>query len=190
MPFITEELWQRLAEGLESRPKSIAVTTFPQPDPAAHDVVAVREMEVLQEVVTAAREYRAASGVDVKQLIDVVVVAADAELRRTLEMNTAVIERLGRLRLELRAEPDAAVHHLRAIQGVDIAVRVQAMPEAQRQRLLKEIEQLEKNIANSKRQLSDDTFVSRAPAHVVDGIRRKLADYEAQLSKNREALGG
>ncbi|HET8548710.1 MAG TPA: valine--tRNA ligase, partial [Bryobacteraceae bacterium] len=97
-------------------------------------------------------------------------------------------ERLGRLRLDLRAGADPYVRHLRVIQGVDIGVRVQAMPEAQRQRLAKEIEQLEKNIANSRRQLADETFLSRAPAHVIEGIRKKLAEYEAQLSRNREAL--
>ncbi len=54
---------------------------------------------------------------------------------------------------------------------------------AQRKRLDKEREQLEKNIANSKRQLSDEVFLSKAPANVVDSIRTKLADYEAQLAK-------
>ncbi len=40
-----------------------------------------------------------------------------------------------------------------------------------------------KNIANSERQLSDETFLGRAPGHVVDSIRQKLADYKAQLEK-------
>jgi Valyl-tRNA synthetase len=43
-------------------------------------------------------------------------------------------------------------------------------------------------IASSNRQLSDEKFLSRAPSHVVDGIRAKLAEYQSQLSKNREAL--
>ena len=64
---------------------------------------------------------------------------------------------------------------------------------AQRKRLEKEKEQLEKNIANSKRQLGDETFLSRAPAHVVESIRTKLAEYEAQLAKSphgaQRALG-
>ncbi|HET8547288.1 MAG TPA: valine--tRNA ligase, partial [Bryobacteraceae bacterium] len=91
MPFITEELWQRLAQGVGNRPRSIALATFPEPDPAAHDMVAVREMEVLQEIVTAAREYRAASGTAVNQMLDIVVVVADEPLLKTLDMNRAVI---------------------------------------------------------------------------------------------------
>jgi valyl-tRNA synthetase len=47
----------------------------------------------------------------------------------------------------------------------------------------KDREQLEKLIANSKRQLSDEVFLSKAPAKVVDSIRAKLADYQAQRAK-------
>ena len=62
--------------------------------------------------------------------------------------------------------------------------------EEQRKRLEKEREQLEKNIANSNRQLEDEKFLSRAPAHVVQSIRTKLVDYETQLQKVRQALNG
>ena len=57
-------------------------------------------------------------------------------------------------------------------------------------RLEKEKEQLEKNIASSNRQLADETFLSRAPAHVVDSLRAKLADYVGQIEKIRVTLGG
>jgi len=63
-------------------------------------------------------------------------------------------------------------------------VRVpRSQEEAQGKRIAKEREQLEKNIANSKRQLSDEVFLGKAPQKVVDNIRAKLADYEAQLAK-------
>ena len=58
----------------------------------------------------------------------------------------------------------------------------------QRKRLEKEIEQLDKVIANSQRQLADQEFLARAPEHVVNSIRQKLAEYEAQLEKSRSAL--
>jgi valyl-tRNA synthetase len=188
MPFITEELWQRLAEGCADRPQSIALAPFPQPDAANNDLRAEFEMEVLQDIVTAARAYRAASGTAPNVVLDVVVSAGEQGLRETLERNRAAIERLGRLKLELREAQDPSVQHLKVTAGVDIGVRVPKMPEAQRQKLLKENEQLEKNIANSRRQLGDETFLSRAPQHVVEGIRKKMTEYEAQLAKNREAL--
>ena len=57
-------------------------------------------------------------------------------------------------------------------------------------RLEKERDQLQKNIANSKRQLSDDVFLGRAPAHVIESIRTKLAEYETQLGKVLASLNG
>jgi valyl-tRNA synthetase len=72
--------------------------------------------------------------------------------------------------------------------GADIAVRVPKMPEAQRQRLIKDNEQLAKNIANLERQLADGNFTGRAPAHVIESMRQKLATYQEQLHKNREAV--
>jgi valyl-tRNA synthetase len=58
-----------------------------------------------------------------------------------------------------------------------------------KERLRKDNEQLEKVIANSNRQLSNEAFVSKAPAKVIDGMRAKLAEYEAQFAKNKAALG-
>ena len=54
----------------------------------------------------------------------------------------------------------------------------------------KEIEQLEKVIENTERQLGDEKFLGKAPAKIVDGMKVKLGEYKVQLEKNREALGG
>ena len=67
--------------------------------------------------------------------------------------------------------------------------RATGLSEEQKGRLRKENEQLEKVIANSKRQLENESFVSKAPAKVIEGMRAKLAEYEAQLAKNKAALG-
>jgi valyl-tRNA synthetase len=61
--------------------------------------------------------------------------------------------------------------------------------EAQRKRLEKERDQLEKNIANSRRQLADEVFLSKAPEKIKESIKAKLAEYETQLAKILEALG-
>ena len=59
-----------------------------------------------------------------------------------------------------------------------------------RARIVKEIESYERLIENSNRQLSDETFLSRAPEKVVAALRAKLADYEEQLAKNKKLLEG
>ena len=59
---------------------------------------------------------------------------------------------------------------------------------ALRQRLLKEIGVLEKLVVSSERQLANEAFVSRAPEQVVQSMRSKLAEYIAQIKKNRDTL--
>jgi valyl-tRNA synthetase len=64
MPFITEELWQRLSKNTEGRPQSIALARYPEYDRSASDLKAEREMEVLQDIIVAARTLRADLGVN------------------------------------------------------------------------------------------------------------------------------
>jgi valyl-tRNA synthetase len=98
--------------------------------------------------------------------------------------------------VKLSISEDAAVRGkgvVRSTPEFEVMLEVPAAQvEARRKRIAKEIQQLEKNIANSKRQLADEAFLSRAPAHVVESIRQKLGEYESQLAKNRadvEATG-
>ena len=73
----------------------------------------------------------------------------------------------------------------------DLIIRVSAaQAEAQRSRIQKEIDQIQKVIASSERQLGDEKFLSRAPEHVVGTIKEKLAGYRAQLQKLNESLNG
>ena len=95
----------------------------------------------------------------------------------------------GDVKLEFLAEEAPHVAAIRSTPEFDLVLTVPAAQlEAQRKRLEKEREQLEKNIANSHRQLTDEKFLGRAPAHVVDSIRAKLTEYEAQLEKVKRAL--
>src|SRR5262249_27111866 len=70
MPFLTEELWQRLAQGRANRPVSIALTRFPQYSHDQTDLVAEREIQILQDVVTAARNLRADLKIDPRKKLD------------------------------------------------------------------------------------------------------------------------
>ena len=64
-----------------------------------------------------------------------------------------------------------------------------AQADAMRQRLEKEIEQLTKVVENTRRQLANEKFTARAPAHVIEEMKTKLADYETQIERSRAALG-
>ncbi len=191
MPFLTEELWQRLVPAGAERPVSIALAAYPEFRTALSDAQAEKEMGWVQGVITTARNARAEMKMDPRLAVGATVFAR-AEVLVTLRSQKEAIEKLAALELTFAEGPapkGAAGGGSAA--DFDLVMELpQAQLGAQRQRLEKERDQLVKVIANSTRQLSDETFLSKAPAKVVDSIRQKLAEYETQLEKIREALDG
>ena len=150
---------------------------------------------MLQQVVTAVRELRADNKLDPKVTIDATLYLhtdqfAEADLaaistltKLKLSQQTGKLaEHKGLIRstpefdLQLHAEPPAATSQNGAPGG------------DARARILKEVESFERLIENSNRQLSDETFLSKAPEKVVATLRAKLADYQEQLAKNKTLL--
>jgi valyl-tRNA synthetase len=190
MPFLTEEIWQRLAKGTPGRPISIALGQYPQYDIHVTDHPAEREMQILQEIVTAARNLRADMGANPKEQLEGVLYSQSGAADVAGKQADA-IQKLANIKLEIRSEAAPA-----GVQGVkrsttefDLVLRIsQAQVAVQHKRLEKEIEQLEKVIANSERQLANEEFLARAPEQVVNSIRQKLSEYRGQLAKSRAAL--
>jgi valyl-tRNA synthetase len=167
MPFITEELWQRL----EMPGKSIALEAYPQFVHAANDVAAQNAMDVIQRIVTEIRQGRAANKIDRSQAL-IAKVSAPPTAFVTIQENCSAIERL--VNVTLTVEPGEFALNL------DIPV--------DRARLEKENEQLEKLIANYELQFANEEVMAKKPEKVITGMRQKKAEYEAQLAKNRAAL--
>jgi len=178
MPFLTEELWQRL--GI-SEPKSIALAPYPQFDPALADPEAEKEIAVLQEVVTLARTLRTEAKLDPKQQLAGTLYCRNASLA-IAQRHAEAIQKIARVTLAFKSEAAPKAAAIRSTPELDLVLDV---PESKENpaRKQKEREQLERNIANSRRQLGDEVFLSKAPPKVVESIRTKLADYEGQLAK-------
>jgi valyl-tRNA synthetase len=190
MPFLTEELWQRLSAGATNRPKSISLARYPEGNPAWIDAPADLEIQILQDVITAARTLRTEMKLDPKEQLDGVLYSQNAALD-VARANNGAIQKMTSVKLELRTGTGPQAAAIRSTKLFDLVLNVpRAQLAEQRKRLEKEREQFEKNIANNNRQLADEKFLSRAPAHVVEGLRAKLAEYETQLEKVRKALDG
>ncbi len=190
MPFITEELWQRLAPESGDGTKSVALADYPQPREEWNDEQAEREMDLLQSVIVSARNLRAQLKLEPKEFLDATLYARDGAYG-VAEQNTEAIEKLARLKLTLAEgkAPEKGVK--RSTPEFDLVLDVPAAKvEALKKSLEREVGNLEKMAGNAKNQLANEKFVSRAPAHVVEEIRGKLADYEAQLEKSRATLAG
>ena len=180
MPFLTEELWQRLGTG----GVSIALAKFPVARPELNDQQADEFIGTLQEIVTAVRNLRAEMKVDPKLSLTGTLYGAKGRLA-VARLSAEAIQKLANVNLTIdqKGAPPAsgAVRHG---VGFDIALDLpQAQAGAQEARLAKEREQLEKLIANLERQLSDETFLGKAPEKIVTGMREKLTGYRTQLEK-------
>jgi valyl-tRNA synthetase len=176
MPFLTEELWHYMGD---REGQSISLQPYPQYDPAKDDPAAEAEIGLLQDIVRAARNLRADLGLDPKAPVTgTISIGVDHEL----------IRRLSNVTFTKGEVPKSGA--VRSTPDFDLSIDVPTgQLEAQRKRLEKEKDQLEKNIANSRRQLSDEVFLSKAPDKIKDSIRAKLVEYETQLAKIIEALG-
>ena len=189
MPFLTEELWQRL-KGNAPRPVSIALAEYPQYGRQHTDFAAEREIGILQEIVTLARTLRTEMKLDPKlQLQGTLHSRGDAlEIARS---HADAMRRLSGVSLEFSADPPPAGAATRSTSQFDLVLHVpKTQMDAQRKRLEKENEQLRKNIASLDKQLGDEASLARKPEHVVASMRAKKAEYEAQLAKNIAALEG
>ena len=182
MPFLTEELWQRLAAG-PSRPSSIALAAYPQYRRETTDFAAEREMGILQEIVTMARTLRTESKLDPRQQLTGTLYSRTAALE-VAQRHAEAIRKLANVKLEFQAGAAPKAPAMRSTAEFDLVLEVpKSQEEAKARRDAKEIEQLDRNIASHERQLSDEAFLAKAPAKVVDGMRAKLAAYKAQRDK-------
>jgi valyl-tRNA synthetase len=181
MPFLTEELWQRL--DIPDRPKSIALAPYPQYRDELNDPEAEMEISILQEIVTMARTLRTEAKLDPKQPLEGTLYCRTGALA-IAQRHAAAIRKLANVTLEFKSESAPRSAAMRSTAEFDVVLHVPAAQEqAQRKRIEKELEQLEKNISNIERQLNDEVFLGKAPPKVIESLRSKLADYKAQREK-------
>ncbi len=183
MPFVTEELWQRLMNvSSTAHPKSISLASYPKPSGSSSGNNKVEEFRMIQRIVTRAREMRADQKTDPKLELESTLQLRDSLLPDT---DVTVIENLAKLKIT----QTMMGHGTDTPPPFTLAMALEAQTNgASRARLEKDNARLEKAIESQSRQLNDETFVRKAPAHVIEGMRAKLAEYQAQLRKNRDLL--
>jgi valyl-tRNA synthetase len=189
MPFLTEELWHAVYDG-NPPAKSIALTIFPRPHAmsGSPDLV-IEEMASLQDLITGIRWLRKEQGVEEKALTPIVVSALDS-LKPVINENRAIIERLARVsdvRHELRV-PNELLQYRNPSFEVAILYQRTIDIAAERERLTKDIAKYEKGVTAAERQLGNDSFLSKAPAHVVEGLKKQEAETRLLLEKAQAAL--
>ncbi len=188
MPFLTEELWHAVYDG-KPPSKSIALTQFPKPLRFASDPAAEDAMALVQSLITEVRGLRKEIGVEEKATVPIDV-RADAESMKTADENREIIHRLARVSEIRFVEAIAAGLPRHSTPVFDVAViyeRTVDVP-AERERLTKDIARYEKGLAAAERQLGNQGFIAKAPAHIVEGLKKQESETRLLLEKAQVAL--
>jgi valyl-tRNA synthetase len=198
MPFITEELWQRLRQFAPSGvlSESIMIAPWPQSDPRLSFPVEAEEISFLQDIVVGIREKRAQHAISPVTELKVTIVAENdqiGQIIKKIEHDILSIGKLERVVLDKTFTPQegwvpakltTTLKHLKVFIFLGDIVDF----EKERQRVLKEMERIDGFIARVEGKLKNAAFVSKAPQDVVDKEKKKLCDARAARIKLEESL--
>jgi valyl-tRNA synthetase len=193
MPFITEEIWHAFYDDATPA-KSIALTRFPQPDDIAADAASVSAMEIIQQLIVTVRGLRKEMAVPEKEPAPIRIFANN-RVTALADGNTDLLARLARVSsVEFDSEPLTG-DGTRSTADFDIAVLYERQIDvaAERERLTKDLAKYEKGLTAAERQLGNEAFMAKAPAHIVDGLRKQHAETRMLYDKTKaalDALGG
>ena len=192
MPFITEEIWQAMYEGKPPL-KSVALAPYPQADEKQFDLAAETEMAILQDLIVNIRNLRAELKVEPRVKVPIKVFAHEPAIRAMIGQNTGAVERLANV--EKLTFVDASLAKQAGARStsrfnVHVVYERKLNVAAERERLTRELEKIEKEYANNQRQLSNEQFLAKAPQKVVEGLRSRAQELQGLQEKIKRQLDG
>ena len=186
MPFITEEIWQKLQTGEET----IMLSDFPEEEKEFINIEAEKEFDYLKEIISAIRNIRGEANVSPSKKIEVIFKTADENARNILQNNAKILDKLANVeKYEFNVEIPKLVG-FRLVDTTEIYV-----PLAELIDLDKEIEKLEKKIEKTQveldkvlKKLSNENFVAKAKPEAVEKERRIKEELENKIAKFKESM--
>jgi valyl-tRNA synthetase len=188
MPFLTEELWHAVYNG-KPPAKSIALSRYPQPLEEALDAKVEADMTQLQELIVSIRATRKDLGVEEKAVVPVRI-RTDNGLEKVFGQNNAIVQKLARAAALDFVTDSLEGAGIRSTPSFDVQVIYERKIDvaAERERLSKDLAKFENEQARAAQQLGNEAFLDKAPAHVVDGLRKRGAELVVLIEKTRKAL--
>ncbi|BBF22615.1 valine--tRNA ligase [Sutterella megalosphaeroides] len=191
IPFITEELWQKVSvtAGVRAADEetSVMIQSYPEVRPELEDAEALERMALVQSMVDSVRNLRSEMKLAPSTRVPLVVsgpsdVCVEAAPYLQALARLEAVERVEELDNRGALAPVAIVGDFKLMLKVEIDVA------AERARLTKEIERLEAQVKQCEAKLGNERFVARAPAEVVATEKERLANFASLLEKQREQL--
>ena len=183
IPFITEEIWQKLpgADG------SIMVAPYPQPDPTLVNPAAEAEMRLVMDTITAVRNLRGEMNVPPASQVEVFLYSKDAQPLQILRRHQQAVTLLAKVREphynDYSGPPAASAKAV--VDAVEIFLPLTGVIDfaEEERRLARELEKIGKELAQAQRKLANEDFLRKAPAEVVEKEQERVQTWSEKLNK-------
>ncbi len=190
MPFITEEIWQRIAPLAGVTGETIMLAAFPQPEQSKIDAIAEADVHWLKGVITAIRNIRGEMRIPPGKSLPLYLHNGDEHDRRRLDENRNFLAKMAKLEniIWLTQEKSAPPSVTQLVGRMEILVPMAGLIDktAELDRLGKEIQKLKQEVGRAEQRLKNPGFADRAPADVVSREKEKLNEYRSQLARLEE----
>ena len=187
MPFITEEIWQRLKAPAGVQGETLMLQPWPVANEARIDAAAEGDIEWVKALMLGVRQIRGEMKISMAKRIDIIVANASAEDQRRLADFEPLLNKLAKLESVrvLAAGEEAPMSATTLVGEMEVLVPMAGLidKDAELTRLDKEIGRLEGEVKRVGGKLSNEGFVAKAPAEVLEKERAKLAEAEQALAK-------
>jgi valyl-tRNA synthetase len=192
MPFITEEIWEQVAERIGLDGATIMLRPYPEADDDAADEAAVADIEWVQQFILGIRQIRGEMDISPGKTLPVLLQhAGDADQQRAVEQ-TQLLQRVGRVEsisiLADGEQPPAAATALLGDMRLLVPMKGLIDVDAERTRLDKQMEKVCAELSKANGKLGNEKFVNNAPAAVVTQERERVAEFEKTISQLTEQL--
>ena len=194
IPFITEELWQKVAPVAGRAGPSVSIAAYPVSQPERIDEAAEAHVARLKQLVDACRNLRGEMNVSPATRLPLFVLTHSSAETEFWKATAPVLQALAKLN-EVRLFEDEAAWSQAAqaapvamVGDARICLHMEIDLAAEKIRLGKEVLRLEGEIAKAQGKLSNEAFVAKAPPAVIDQERKRMADFAETVTKLQEQL--
>lgn len=183
IPFVTEEIWQKLP-GTTS---SIMIAEFPEASDFMKDEDAIKEMSLIMEAITGIRNIRGEMNISPSRKVNIVIDVADTKDENILKNNLSHIRTLAGVDeisiVSGAPKPDASVSSMFGQNQVHLLLKGLIDFQEEKKRLKKAIKKIEKDIGVSNKKLGNKGFLEKAPADIIEEVRIKVQNQSLKLDK-------
>jgi valyl-tRNA synthetase len=185
MPFITEELWHRVAPRLNRQNETIMLQPYPAATDLHIDKEAVAEISWLKAFILGVRRIRAERDIPPARPLAVSITGGSDRERKWLQRNHARIMSLARVEsiTPVKKEPRDAVAELAGEMTLLVPLADLIDPRVELERLEKELNKLKNDRERTAKKLDNESFIYRAPEEIVDKERRRLEEVTANIAR-------